>query len=105
MVKIFVGGFPLEMEEMDLVRLVSPYGEVSTIKIVRDKATRICKGYAFLEITNEEGALAAIAALDGMQLGKRQLSVNLAEPPQTTPPRYEKARGSVMPVKKKRPRI
>ncbi len=44
LVKLYIGGFPLEMTELELVQTVSPYGEVSTIKIVRDKVTRKCKG-------------------------------------------------------------
>jgi len=40
MTKLFVGGFPLDMTELELVQLVSPHGTVNTIKIVRDKKNR-----------------------------------------------------------------
>jgi RNA recognition motif-containing protein len=76
MVKIFVGGFPLESTELELVQLISPYATVSTIKIVRDKISRKCKGYAFLEITDESGADRVMDALDGYAIGDRVLSVN-----------------------------
>jgi RNA recognition motif-containing protein len=65
MVKLFVGGFPLEMTELELVQLIAPHGDVSTIKIVRDKKTRVCKGYAFLEMTDRKGAEQVIEMLDG----------------------------------------
>src|SRR5258708_5668460 len=71
MIKLFVGGFPLDITELELVMLVSPHGEVSTIKIVRDKKTGNCKGYAFLEMKDKEGADRAIEALDGTSIGDR----------------------------------
>jgi RNA recognition motif-containing protein len=77
MVKIFLGGFPLDKNELELVQLVSPYCEVLTIKIVRDKKTKICKGYAFLEVTSKQGALQVTEALDGTRWGDRLLSVNI----------------------------
>jgi len=43
MVKLFVGGFPLEMTELELVKMIGPHGDVETIKIVRDKKKQ---GYA-----------------------------------------------------------
>ena len=47
MIKIFVGGFPLDSTEVELVQRFSTYCTVVTIKIVRDKKTGTCKGYAF----------------------------------------------------------
>ncbi|WP_184550129.1 RNA recognition motif domain-containing protein [Mucilaginibacter sp. FT3.2] len=79
MVKLFVGGFPLDMTELDLVKIINLHGEVSTIKIVRDKKTRICKGYAFLEMKDREGAENAVIALDGTPMGDRTLNVKINE--------------------------
>jgi RNA recognition motif-containing protein len=79
MVKIFVGGFPLGITELELVMLVSPHGTVSTIKIVRDKKTRKCKGYAFLEMEDRTGAENAVEMLDGTAIGDRVLSVSIKE--------------------------
>lgn len=77
MVKLFVGGFPLEMTELEIVKMIGPHGDVETIKIVRDKKTRVCKGYAFLEMKDRTGAENAAIALDGMQIGDRVLSVKI----------------------------
>jgi RNA recognition motif-containing protein len=79
MIKLFVGGFPLEMTELELVKLFNLHGDVVTIKIVRDKKTKICKGYAFLEMKNQEGADNAILALDNTLIGDRPLSVKIRE--------------------------
>lgn len=79
MIKLFVGGFPLDMTELDLVKMINLHGEVVTIKIVRDKKTRICKGYAFLEMKDREGAENAVNALDGTPIADRILNVKINE--------------------------
>lgn len=95
------------MDEMALAQLISPHGAIEVMKIVRDKKTRICKGYAFIEMATEDDAVAVMAALDGEQLGDRKLSVKLADEPKPVPglpARYEKVVRPGEPVKKKRPR-
>ncbi|QJD98243.1 RNA-binding protein [Mucilaginibacter robiniae] len=77
MVKLFVSGFPLESTELELAQMIAPSGDISTIKIVRDKKTRICKGYAFVEMLTDEGAVKASAALDGLELEGRELTVKI----------------------------
>jgi RNA recognition motif-containing protein len=79
MIKLFVGGFPLNITEMELVMMFGIHGDVDTIKIVRDKKTGTCKGYAFLEMKNKEGAERAVEALDGTFIGDRQLNVKINE--------------------------
>lgn len=104
LVKLFIGGFPLEISELELVQLVSPYGEVSTIKLVRDKATRKCKGYGFLEMVSREAAENAILNLDGAVMGERVLTLNIKEEGPVRQPVYKKVERHTGPVKKKRPR-
>lgn len=89
MVKLFVGGFPLEMTELELVKMIGPHGDVETIKIVRDKKTRVCKGYAFLEMKDRTGAENAVIALDGTPIADRVLSVKINDDfvKKTPPPR------------------
>jgi RNA recognition motif-containing protein len=79
MVKIFIGGLPPDISEMDLVIFVSLYAEVVTIKIVRDKVTRESKGYAFLEMKNSVEADKAITDLDGALFKGNNLTVKFAE--------------------------
>jgi len=98
-IKLFIGGFPLDMDEMGLAQLIAPHGNIEVMKIVRDKKTRIAKGYAFVEMASQEDAVAVMAALDGEPLGDRQLTVKLAE--------IETAKPSMRPVtseRKLRPR-
>ena len=101
---IFIGGFPLEISELELVQLVSPYGEVSTIRLVRDKATRKCKGYGFMERASREAAENAVLNLDGAAMGGRVLTLNIKEEEPVRTPVYKKVERHTGPVKKKRPR-
>jgi len=78
MVKLFVGGFPLEITEMKLAQLIAPHGNISTIKIVRDRQSKKCKGYAFIEVLTEHDAAQIAAALDGEEMEGRELSVRQA---------------------------
>ncbi|MDB5024207.1 MAG: hypothetical protein JWP78_1962 [Mucilaginibacter sp.] len=110
--KIFVGGFPLQITEFDLVKHVSPFGNVATIKIVRDKKTRICKGYAFLEIESRKDAQEIIEALHGTIMEGRELKITIVEPEVATvmPPPVAKRINTTnletaIAVKPKRPRI
>ncbi len=77
MVKLFIGGFPLDMTELEIVQRVALYADVQTIKIVRDKKTRVCKGYAFLEVADQAGAEQAIEALSGTYIAGRELLLNI----------------------------
>jgi len=106
MVKLFVSGFPLDIEEIELVKMFSLHGDVKTIKLVRDKKTRVCKGYGFIEMADEASAENAIAALDGQPMGDRSLTVKIRpdEPVAAAPPVYRKPQKIFEPVKKKRPR-
>jgi RNA recognition motif-containing protein len=110
MIKIFVGGFPLDFTELDIAMLVGLHGDISTIKIVRDKKTRICKGYAFVEMASKDGADKAVEALDGTEVGGRQLNVKIREekPVAPAPRRYVPNRGGSTSTsdfeRKKRPR-
>jgi RNA recognition motif-containing protein len=78
--KLYVGNLPYETTESDLQTLFEAAGQVSTITIVRDRATGQARGFAFVEMSDAEGARRAIAELDRHEVGGRSLSVNEAKP-------------------------
>jgi len=78
--KLYVGNLPYETTESDLQALFAAAGEVSTVNIVRDRATGQARGFAFVEMSDAEGAQRAISELDQKQLGGRALTVNEAKP-------------------------
>ena len=81
LIKLFVGEFPLDTEEIELAKSFAPHGDISTIKIIRDKKTKLCKGYAFIEMNDRAGAEAAVEALNGTMLDGKELTVNINEEP------------------------
>lgn len=78
--KLYVGNLPYETTESDLQTLFEASGQVSTVNIVRDRATGQARGFAFVEMEDAEGARRAIAELDQHQYGGRNLTVNEAKP-------------------------
>lgn len=88
--KLYVGNLPYETTESDLQALFESTGPVSTINIVRDRATGQARGFAFVEMQDVDGARRAIAELDRHQYGGRALTVNEAKP---MAPRGDRAGG------------
>ena len=78
--KLYVGNLPYETTESDLQALFESAGQVSTINLVRDRATGQARGFAFVEMNDAEGAKRAISELDQHQYGGRNLTVNEARP-------------------------
>lgn len=78
--KLYVGNLPYETTESELQALFEGAGQVSTINIVRDRATGQPRGFAFVEMSDGEGAQRAISELDKHQYGGRSLTVNEAKP-------------------------
>ena len=80
--KLYVGNFPYETSESDLQTLFESSGAVASINLIRDRATGQPRGFAFVEMSDAEGARKAIVELDQHQYGGRSLTVNEAKPMQ-----------------------
>jgi RNA recognition motif-containing protein len=78
--KLYVGNLPYETSESDLQTLFESAGTVSTVTIVRDRATGQARGFAFVEMSDADAAQRAINELDRHQYGGRSLTVNEARP-------------------------
>ena len=78
--KLYVGNLPYQTTEADLQALFEGAGAVSTINIVRDRSTGQARGFAFVEMTDADGANRAITELDKVEYGGRNLTVNEAKP-------------------------
>jgi RNA recognition motif-containing protein len=78
--KLYVGNLPFTTTESDLQALFEATGQVAAINIVRDRATGQARGFAFVEMSDAEGAQRAINELDKHQFGGRSLTVNEAKP-------------------------
>jgi len=78
--KLYVGNLPYQTTESDLQELFAASGSVSSINVVRDRATGQARGFAFVEMADTESAQRAIKELDRHQYGGRNLTVNEAKP-------------------------
>ncbi len=76
---IFVGSLPFKIEESELQEIFEEYGEVTSVKIITDRATGRSKGFGFVEMTNEEEAKKAIEELNNAEIEGRTIVVNIAE--------------------------
>ena len=81
--KLYVGNLPYETTESDLQTLFESAGQVSTINIVRDRATGQARGFAFVEMQTDADAQSAIQKLNDTELDGRKLAVNEARPKPT----------------------
>jgi len=74
---IYVGNIPYKASEDDLGNLFAEFGDVMSVKIIKDKFTGRSKGFGFVEMDDESGQK-AVDALDGFELLDRNLRVSVA---------------------------
>ncbi|HPJ12839.1 MAG TPA: RNA-binding protein [Caldisericia bacterium] len=77
---IYVGNLPYQTTEDDLRASFENFGEVTSVRIIQDRATGRSKGFGFVEMPDEESAETAIAALNGKDFSGRNIRVNQARP-------------------------
>ena len=63
--KLYVGNLPFDITENDLREMLSQHGPVNEITVIMDKITGKARGFAFATMNTQEGANAAILALNG----------------------------------------
>lgn len=80
MKNLFVGNLSFQTTEAELKTFFEPYGEVSRVHIATDRDTGRPRGFAFIEMPNDDEAAKAIEGLNGNSLGGRTLTVNEARP-------------------------
>lgn len=89
MKRLYVGNLSFDSNEDDVRNAFSAFGEVTSVHMVTDRDTGRPRGFGFVEMADGDQAEAAIAALNGTQLGGRELTVNEARPrPERRGPRW-----------------
>jgi RNA recognition motif-containing protein len=78
--KLFVANIDQRVTERELDNLFSVCGEVESVKIVKDRATGVPKGFGFIEMPNETEAQTAIDNMNEKEIAGRHLSVVQAKP-------------------------
>lgn len=77
--KIYVGNLPFSYTEADIRSLFVSHGEVASVNVIMDRETGRPRGFAFVEMAQEDAARSAIRSLDGTEHEGRSLRVNEAE--------------------------
>lgn len=77
---IYVGNLSYSLSESELRDAFAPYGDVSSVKILTDRETGRSRGFGFVEMPNQAEGEAAVAELNGKDVGGRALRVNEARP-------------------------
>jgi len=82
--KLYVGNLSYETSQSDLEQMFGTHGTVESAQVINDRDTGRSKGFAFVEMSSDAEASAAISALDGKDCGGRALKVNEAKPRTST---------------------
>ena len=78
--KLYVGNLGYDVNDDQLSQLFSAHGTVDSASVIMDRSTGRSKGFAFVEMSTNEEAQAAMSALDGQDMGGRSIKVNEAKP-------------------------
>jgi len=76
--KIYVGNLSYNTDEDRLADHFAQYGTVISARIIFDRETNRSKGFGFVEMEEDDAAVAAISALNNQELDGRNLRVNEA---------------------------
>ncbi len=77
--KLFVAGLPYDLDDAELEEIFEKFGAIKSARVAIDRETGKSKGFAFVEMANDEDAKEAIEHLKGISLGKKPLIVTQAE--------------------------
>lgn len=86
MTSIYVGNLPFSASEDEIRALFEQHGVVHSVKLINDRETGRPRGFGFVDMDPSD-ATAAIAALNGSDLGGRALRINEAQERPPRPPR------------------
>ncbi|MFM7595315.1 MAG: RNA recognition motif domain-containing protein [Flavobacteriales bacterium] len=75
---MYVSNLSFRLSEQELGDLFSQYGEVSSVKIIKDRETQRSRGFGFVEMPNDDQAKSAMEALSNYEIGGRNINVSEA---------------------------
>ena len=84
---IYVSNLSFNVNDHDLRGFFTPYGEVSSPKVIMDKFTGKSKGFGFVEMSDDNAAKTAISELDNGTVEGRNIRVMEARPKEDRPSR------------------
>jgi RNA recognition motif-containing protein len=73
--KLFVAGLPYDFDDAELMEFFEKFGKVNSAKVAIDKETGKSRGFAFVDMMNDDEAKEAIESLNGLELGRGKTMV------------------------------
>jgi RNA recognition motif-containing protein len=77
--KLFVAGLPYDLYDEELVEIFEKFGTIASAKVALDKETGKSRGFAFVDMPNDEEAREAMEHLNDISLGKKPLVIKEAD--------------------------
>jgi RNA recognition motif-containing protein len=77
---IYVSNLSFNVTDDDLREFFTPFGEVTSAKVINDRETGRSKGFGFVEMSDDKAATKAISDLDGGTVEGRAIRVTEARP-------------------------
>ena len=78
--KLYVGNLSYDVDSSTLQQCFAEFGEIVSAEVISDRDSGRSKGFGFVEMATDDQAAAAIAAMNGKEVGGRSLTVNEAKP-------------------------
>ncbi|MBK9321529.1 MAG: RNA-binding protein [Bdellovibrionaceae bacterium] len=78
--KLYVGNLSFNVDSNQLTDLFAEFGTVDSVNVITDRDTGRSKGFAFVEMSADGEAQAAIQKLNGMDLSGRAMNISEAKP-------------------------
>jgi cold-inducible RNA-binding protein len=78
--KLYVGNLSYATTEGNLSELFGAVGEVTSVSLITDRVSGRSKGFAFVEMAEDNAAQEAIAQLNSKELDGREINVAEARP-------------------------
>ena len=90
---IYVSNLSFNVQDEDLREFFTPFGEVTSAKVITDRITNQSRGFGFIEMPDEAASRKAIAELNGATVENRTIKVIEARPKEDRPARSNNGGG------------
>lgn len=78
-IKLYIGKLSAATTESKLSEVFGTYGNVESVAVIMDRDTKLSRGFAFVEMSDQKAAQAAIDALNNSELDGAHIIVNAAK--------------------------
>jgi RNA recognition motif-containing protein len=82
---IYVSNLSFNVQDEDLKEFFTPFGEVTSAKVITERETGRSRGFGFVEMADETASNKAITELNGATVENRAITVSVAKPREARP--------------------